>query len=81
MHQRERAFEIRLVQVGIVGAELVGEEHALVDHGAARQSSTGSSRTPSAGVTLVDDAGNRLAQDVEPALEVVLARDRWARAR
>ena len=36
MHQRERALEIRIVQVGIIGAELVGEEHALVDDGAAR---------------------------------------------
>ncbi len=36
MHQRQRALEIRIVQVGIIGAELVGEEHALVDHGAAR---------------------------------------------
>ncbi len=35
VHQRERALEIRVVQVGIVGAELVGEEHALVDDGAA----------------------------------------------
>ena len=32
MHQRERAVEIRRMQVGIVGAELIGEEHALVDH-------------------------------------------------
>ena len=36
MHQRQRALEIGLVQVGIIAAELVGEEHALVDHGAAR---------------------------------------------
>ena len=36
MHQRERAFEIRIVQVGIIGAELIGKEHALVDHRAAR---------------------------------------------
>ena len=36
VHQRQRALEIRIVQVGVIGAELVGEEHALVDHGAAR---------------------------------------------
>ena len=35
MHQRQRGFEIRLVQVGIILAELIGEEHALVDDGAA----------------------------------------------
>jgi hypothetical protein len=36
VHQRERALEIRIVQVGIVGAELVGQEHSLVDHRTAR---------------------------------------------
>ena len=36
MHQRQRALEIRIVQIGIIGAELVGEEHAFVDHRAAR---------------------------------------------
>ena len=35
--QRQRRLEVRIVQVGIVFAELVGEEHALVDDGAARQ--------------------------------------------
>ena len=35
MHERERALEIRLAQVGVIGAELVGEEHALVDDGPA----------------------------------------------
>src|SRR6266480_557955 len=36
MHQRQRALEIRLVQIGIIFGELIGEEHALVDNGAAR---------------------------------------------
>jgi hypothetical protein len=35
VHERERALEIFLVEIGIIGAELIGEEHALVDHGAA----------------------------------------------
>ena len=35
MHQRDRALEFRIVQVRIIRAELVGEEHALVDHRAA----------------------------------------------
>ena len=33
--ERERGLEIRIVQVGVVGAELGGEEHALVDQRAA----------------------------------------------
>ena len=36
VNQRQRAFEIRIVQIGIIGAELVGEEHAFVDQRAAR---------------------------------------------
>ncbi len=35
MDQRKRGLEVFLVQVGVVLAELIGEEHALVDHGAA----------------------------------------------
>jgi len=31
MHQRQRALEIRFTEIGIVFAELIGEEHALVD--------------------------------------------------
>ena len=71
VHQRERADEIRLVQVGIVGAELVGEEHALVDHGAARHRD----RVIAEGAPLahgVEAARYGLAQDVEAALELVL---------
>ena len=36
MHKCKRALEIRIVQVRIIGAELVGKEHALVDYSAAR---------------------------------------------
>ena len=72
MHQRQRALEIRVVQVGIIGAELVGQEHALVDHRAARHRHRvivgGAARAPA-----VDGVGDRLAHDVELALEGVLA--------
>ena len=71
MHQRERAFEIRIVQVWIVGAELVGEEHPLVDHRAARDRY----RVIAGGAALataIDRIRDRLAQDVEPALEFIL---------
>ena len=71
MHQRQRAFEIRFVQVGIVLAELVGEEHALVDHGAARQRDRVIAGEPAL-AALIDRLRDRLAQDVEPALELVL---------
>ena len=71
MHQRQRALEVRLVQIGIVLAELVGEEHALVDHGAARHRA-GVIAGEAAVAALVDRLRDRLAQDVEPALEIVL---------
>ncbi len=67
-----RALEIRIVQIGVIGAELVGEEHALVDDGAA-----GDRHRVIVGhapfAPLVDGVGDRLAQDVEPALEVDFA--------
>ena len=69
VHQRERALEIRIVQVGIIGAELVGQEHALVDHRAAGdRHRVIAGRAPLA--PRVDGVGDRLAQDVEPALEL-----------
>ena len=69
VHQRERALEIRIVQVGIIGAELVGQEHALVDHRAAGdRHRVIAGRAPLA--PRVDRVGDRLAQDVEPALEL-----------
>ncbi len=71
VHERERALEILLVQVGIVLAELVGEEHALVDHGAAGHRA-GVIACKAAVAALVDRLRDRLAQDVEPALEIVL---------
>ena len=74
MDQRQRALEFRIAQVGIIGAELVGEKHALVDHGAAgdrhRVVVRSVARPPA-----VHDAGDGLAHDVEPALEFVFACD------
>ncbi len=37
MHESQRGLEARIVQVGIVVAELIRQEHALVDDGAAGQ--------------------------------------------
>ncbi len=72
MHQCQRALEIGLGQIGIVFAELIGEEHALVDDGAA-----GQRRRVIAGeaavAAQVDRLRNRLANDVKPAFEVIFA--------
>src|SRR3977135_3862983 len=74
MHERERALKVLVVQVRIIGEELVGEEHALVDDGTARDRDRVIARQPSllAGVDRVRD---RLAQDVEATLEFVVAVD------
>ena len=57
-----------MVQVEIVGAELIGEEHALVDERAAGERHGVEADVAAAGVA-VDGVGDHLAQDVEPALE------------
>ena len=74
MHQRERALEILVVQVGIVGAELVGEEHALVDDGAAGDRDRVVAGQPPL-LAGIDRGRDRLAQDIEPALELGLVPD------
>ena len=35
MHERERRGEKRMLQIAVIGAELVGEEHALINERAA----------------------------------------------
>jgi hypothetical protein len=35
VNERKRRSEARVMQVGVVGAELIGKEHALVDQRAA----------------------------------------------
>ncbi len=74
VHERKRAREILVVEIGIVGAELVGQEHALVDDGAAgdRHRVIAGKSAFLAGIDCVRD---RLAQDVESPLELRLAPD------
>ncbi len=79
MHQRQRALEIGLAEVGIILAELVGEEHALVDDGPARQRHRVIAGE-AAVAAQIDRLRNRLAQDVEPALEILLVLDLLAAA-
>ena len=74
MHERERRSEFRVMQVEIIGAELVGEEHALVDQRAAGERHGVEADVAAAGVA-VDGVGDDLAQDVELALEARLVLD------
>jgi hypothetical protein len=73
MHHCQRAFEIRLVQVRVIGAELIGQEHALVDDRAARDRHRVIAGKPPLDLP-VDRGRDRLAQDVEAALELVLCK-------
>ena len=79
MHQRQRALEIGLAQIGIIFAELVGQEHALVDDGAARHRHR-IIAGEAAVAALIDCLRNRLAQDVKPALEFLVVLDMRAAA-
>ena len=74
MHQGKRALEIRIAQVGIIGAKLVGEEHAFVDQRAAGDRHWVIVRGAPF-VLAVQCTGDGLAQDVEPAFEFILRRD------
>ena len=74
MHQRQRRGEQRMMQIGVIGAELIGQEHALVDQRAAGQRHGVEADVAAAGLA-VDGVGDHLAQDVEPALEIVLVLD------
>ena len=74
VHERERALEILVAQIGIIGAELVGQEHALVDDGAAGDGHRVIAGKPAL-LARIDRIRNRLAQDVEPPLELILGLD------
>ncbi len=79
MHECERAFEILVAKIGIIGAELIGEEHALVHHRAARdRNRIVVGEAPFA--LVVDLVRDHLAQDVEAALEFGLVADGGAAA-
>ena len=67
------------VQVAVIGAELVGEEHALVDQRPARHRDD-VEVVLQAGILLVDARRNDLAHDVELALEIVVVGDAGAAA-
>ena len=74
VHERERAVEVLVAQIGIIGAELVGEEHALVDDGAAGDGHRVIAGKPAL-LARIDRIRNRLAQDVEAPLELVRGGD------
>ena len=74
MHERQRRSEFRMVQVLVIGAELIGQEHALVDQRAARERHGVEADVVAAGLA-VDGVGDDLAHDVEPALEVIVVGD------
>ena len=74
MHERKRRGEQRMMQIGVIGAELISQEHALVDQRAAGQRHGIEADIAAAGLA-VDGVGDHLAQDVKPALEIVLILD------
>jgi len=79
VHERERALEILVVEIRVIGAELIGQEHALVNDGAA-----GNGHRVVAGksalLARIDRVRDRLAQNVEPPFELGFALDPLAAA-
>src|SRR5262245_38016933 len=79
VHERERALKILVVEIRVVGAELIGQEHALVNDGAA-----GNGHRVVAGksalLARIDRVRDRLAQDVEEPLELSIDLDLLAAA-
>ncbi len=75
MHQRQRRFEARIVQVPVIFAELEGEEHALVhDRPARHRDGVIFGGMPAVGDG-VDAIGDHLADQIQPPLESVLVGD------
>jgi hypothetical protein len=74
MHQRHRADETRILQVLVIGTDLIGEEHALVDDGARRHGHDVEVALLAA-ILLIDAVGNHLAQDKQPAFEILIGFD------
>ncbi len=74
MHERQRRGEGRVMQVLVIGAKLVGEEHALVDQRAAGERH-GVEADIAAASLAVDGVGDDFAQEIEPALELRLVLD------
>ncbi len=68
-----------MMQVGVIGAELVGQEHALIDERAAGERHGVEADVVAAGLA-IDGARDHLAQDVELALEIRLVGDVGAAA-
>ncbi len=74
VHQRQRALEALVLQVLEIGPELVHQHHALVDDGAAGHRD-GVVFRRLALLVLVDLVRDRLAQDIDLPLELVLVGD------
>ncbi len=75
MHQRQRRFEARIVQVAVIFAELEGKEHALVHDRPARHRDRIIFGGLPAPAKLVDAIGNNFADQIEPPLESLLIGD------
>ena len=69
MHQRQRGFHRRVRQVGVILAELLGEQHALIDDRLAREAGDVEEVAARDLPGVTDGILGALADDVELALE------------
>ncbi|SPU68132.1 Uncharacterised protein [Brucella neotomae] len=71
VHQRHRAFKAGVFQVQIISADLIGQEHALIDHRAGRHGHDIETLIVAV-ILLIDAVGDDLAQHEQAALEIVV---------
>lgn len=74
VHQRNRGFETRVRQILVIGPNLIGEEHALVDDGGGGQRDGIEILRFLAAALVVDAVGENLADQEQLALEVMIGR-------
>ncbi|GAB5505428.1 MAG: hypothetical protein Rhirs2KO_05910 [Rhizobiaceae bacterium] len=79
MDQNKRGLEARISEVLVIGSDLIGEEHALVDDGVRRHRHDIEAVVDTAGLG-VNARRNHLAQNVKPALIFLVGGDRLAAA-
>lgn len=74
MHEGNGRFETRIRQILVIGANLIGEEHALVDDGRRRQRNRVEILRFLTAALIIDAVGENLADQEQLALEVMIGR-------
>ncbi len=77
VNQCHSAFKARIFQIVIIAADLIGQEHALIDNRARRHGNDIETFIVAI-VFLIDAVGNDLAQHEQATLKIIIGFNRWA---